>query len=214
MGHGSASEKTVDPIVMAANAVVRMQIIVSREISPSDEFAVVNVESFDAGETENIIPDRAEIRVNIRTADEKTREKVLKAFKRIVKAESEASNAPKEALIERISGYPPTINDKELTKELSNTFRDFFKDGFDPDTPRNNTSEDFSIFGTSIGKPCAYWVFGGTDQKHYDDAAKRGTLKDGIPSNHTPFYAPAMLPMLKVGTDALYVATLEFLSSG
>ena len=210
--HGSAPEKTVDPIPMASNTVVRLQSIVSREISPSEEFAVVSVGTFHAGEAENIIPDRAEIRINVRTADESTREKVLAAVRRIVKAESEASKAPKEALVERISGFPPTINDVNLTHELSGAFRNHFKQEFDPDMARNNASEDFTILGTSVGKPCAFWVFGGTDQELYDDAEKRGLLKENVPGNHTAFYAPAMQPTLEVGVNALCVAALTFLA--
>ena len=126
-GHGSAPENTVDPILMASSAVVRLQTIVSREISPSAEFAIITVGTFHAGEAENIIPDRAEIRINVRTADAPTREKVLAAMRRIVKAESEASNAPKEALVERISGFPPTYSDEALTNALSIAFRDYFK---------------------------------------------------------------------------------------
>ena len=211
-GHGSAPENTVDPILMASSVVVRLQTIVSREISPSAEFAIITVGTFHAGEAENIIPDRAEIRINVRTADAPTREKVLAAMRRIVKAESEASNAPKEALVERISGFPPTHNDEALTNALSIAFRDYFKGDFDPDMARNNASEDFTVLGTSIGKPCAFWVFGGTDQDLYDDAKRRGLLKEKVPGNHTPFYAPAMQPTLEVGVDALCLAALTFLS--
>ena len=96
----------------------------------------MTVGSFYAREAENIIPDRAEILINVRNTDTKTRVKVLAALKRIVKAENKASNAPKEALAEQISGFSPTVNNEELTKELSKIFHGYFKDEFDPDIDR------------------------------------------------------------------------------
>ena len=82
--------RSVDPVVLAANVVLRLQSIVSREVAPS-EMAVVTVGSMQAGSTENVIADHAILKVNIRTTSSQTRARVLAAMRRIVKAECEAS---------------------------------------------------------------------------------------------------------------------------
>ena len=92
-GHGSMPESTVDPVVMAASTVMRLQTVVSREIAATDA-AVLNVGSLQAGTKANVIPDEATIKLNVRTFDEGVRKSVLGAIERIVNAESEAWDAP------------------------------------------------------------------------------------------------------------------------
>jgi amidohydrolase len=83
--HGSMPEASIDPVVMAASAVVRLQAIVSREIGLS-EAAVLTVGSIQAGTKENVIPDEATIKLNVRTFDPDVRERVLNAIERVVTA--------------------------------------------------------------------------------------------------------------------------------
>jgi metal-dependent amidase/aminoacylase/carboxypeptidase family protein len=68
-GHGSAPETTVDPVVMSAATVMRLQTVVSREIAMTDD-AVVTVGFLQAGTSANIIPDQALLRLNVRTLDD------------------------------------------------------------------------------------------------------------------------------------------------
>lgn len=82
-GHGSMPQLCIDPVILAANIVLRLQGIVSREIDPS-EMAVLTVGSLQVGETENVIADRGVIKVDIRTQSSAVRERILKAMKRIV----------------------------------------------------------------------------------------------------------------------------------
>src|SRR6185295_6456573 len=93
--HGSMPEASVDPVVMAAATVMRLQTIVSREVAAT-ESAVVTVGALQAGTKENVIPDEAIIKLNVRTFDEGVRKRVLAAIERIVKAEAAASGAPRE----------------------------------------------------------------------------------------------------------------------
>ncbi|KAM3083820.1 hypothetical protein ACMFMG_002068 [Clarireedia jacksonii] len=206
-GHGSAPHLTIDPVVMAASVVVRLQTIVSREIDPRDEVAVVTVGSIKGGETENVIPAHATMLVNIRTLDEKTRDKVLASMERIVKAEANASGALKEPTIEHISRFPITRNDPECTDRLMKTFKKDFGEDFDPNYRGSMASEDFSVLATAVGKPSVYWVIGGVDPDVWDDHIKNGTY---IPGNHSPFFAPVPMPTLLVGPRALCAAAMEF----
>lgn len=209
-GHGSQPHRTIDPVVMAAHVVVRLQTIVAREVNPADA-VVITVGSIQAGQTENIISDEAIIKINVRNIHASTREKVLAAIRRVVNAESEASNATKKPLIEPTSQFPFTNNDEEITKALEGTFGRHFGDQFDADAPRLGGSEDFSILATSVNRPCCFWTVGGIDHDKWDEAERNGTLDDDIPVNHSPFFAPVIQPTMKAGVDALAVAALTFL---
>jgi amidohydrolase len=102
--HGSMPQASIDPVVMAAATVLRLQTIVSREIAPTDA-AMVTIGSLQAGTKENVIPDEAIIKLNVRTFDENVRKRVLAAIKRIVDAEATASGAPKPPEITALDSY-------------------------------------------------------------------------------------------------------------
>ena len=208
-GHGSMPNKTIDPVVMAASIVMRLQTIVSREVDPSN-MAVVTVGSMQAGQTENVIPDKAELKVNVRTIDSETRSRVLSAIKRMVKAECDASGATEPPLFESLGSFPATVNDRDVTKMLQESFSVAF-DEFDPDIERVNGSEDFGQLAYSIGKPYSFWLIGGTDPKLWDEAERRGRLAEDIPVNHSSHFAPVMQPTIQVGVDAMALAAMTFL---
>lgn len=209
-GHGSMPHRTIDPAVLAANVVIRLQNIVSREVDPSD-MAVVTVASLQAGQTENIIADVATLKVDVRTINPRTQEGVLKAIRRIVKAECDASGSPKEPLIEEITTFPLTINDENLTKTVTAAFQGHFGSSCEPDTDRSNASEDVTILGTCRDRPCMYWFIGGVEHKTWDEAEKNGTLHESIPVNHSPFFAPIIQPTMRTGVEALSLAALTLL---
>lgn len=208
-GHASQPHRTVDPVVMAAQLIVRLQTIVSREVDPNDA-AVVTVGSVQAGMTENIIADKAEIKVNVRTIDKQTRNRVLASVRRIVKAECEASGATKEPTFESTSQFPFSMNDEEATTPLEEVFSQAF-DPYDRDIPRLQGSEDFSILATSQNKPASFWVYGGVDPEKWDAAEKEGRLQEDIPINHSPFFAPVIQPTLQTGLDSYALAALSFM---
>ena len=202
--------RSVDPVVLAANVVLRLQGIVSREVDPA-EMAVVTVGSVQAGSTENVIADHAILKVNIRTTSSQTRNRVLAAVRRIVKAECEASNSPREPLIEPTSQYPLTVNDDSIYGRLASSFTEFFKEDFDPEQPTSNGSEDVSILASTIGKPYNFWFFGGVDHKLWDRAENEGSLFEDVPANHSAYFGPTVQPTLRVGYETLCVAALTFL---
>ena len=208
-GHGSMPHQTVDPVLLGAHVVVRLQDIVSREIDPSD-LAVVTVGSLQAGQTENIIADRAEIGLDFRSVDSETREKILSAIHRIVEAECKASGSPKEPLFTRTRWFPATSNDRHVASELAAAFGNHFNH-FDGDTPRSSASEDFSTLATSQGLPYSFWFIGGVEPELWDKAQRKEALMEEIPGNHSALFAPVIQPTLKTGMDALCIAALTFL---
>ena len=207
-GHGSMPNRTIDPVVLAASVVMRLQTIVSREVNPSD-MAVVTVGALQAGQSENIIADKAELKVNVRTINAATRERVLNAIKRIVDAECSAADSPKPALFEPLSSFPPTVNSASITTDLASSFASVFP-SFDPDTPRVNGSEDFTILGSAINRPTSFWFFGGVDPETWDEKEKEGRIMEDVPVNHSPFFAPVVQPTLRTGVRALCVGAMTF----
>src|SRR3954468_14257569 len=144
--HGSMPQASIDPVVMAAATVMRLQTIVSREIAPADS-AVVTVGSLQAGTKENVIPDEAIIKLNIRTFDEGVRKRVLAAIERIVNAEAAASGAPRPPEIKPLDRYALTTNDPVATGRVRDAFRAHFPADDVQETKPTMASEDFGSFG-------------------------------------------------------------------
>jgi len=111
-GHGSAPEHCLDPLPCAANIVLALQTIVSRHIDPQIP-AVVTVGSVQAGSTHNIIPDSVVIKINTRSFCPATRAEIEKQIRHIVT--SQATCYHLTASIDKVFGYPATINDPEQT---------------------------------------------------------------------------------------------------
>ncbi|MGW1468639.1 amidohydrolase [Streptomyces sp. NPDC002308] len=209
--HGSMPQASVDPVVMAAMIVVRLQTVVSRELAATTP-AVVTVGSIHAGTGPNVIPDSAVIQLNVRTYDEATRAQVLGAIVRIVRAECQASGAPAEPLIEKIAAFPPTLNDEAVTGRVAEAFAAHF--GEDAHTVELQTgSEDLSLIPDAYGVPFTYWGIGGTDPELYAEAVGNGTVARDVPVNHSPFFAPVLQPTLDTGVSALTVAALAWLGA-
>jgi amidohydrolase len=209
--HGSMPQASIDPVIMAASTVLRLQTIVSREIAPTDA-AVVTVGSLQAGTKENVIPDEAIIKLNVRTFDEQVRKHVLAAIERIVNAEAEASRAPKKPEITPLDHYPLMKNDQDATKRAVGAFQSYFSADRVKDTQPTAASEDFGSFGTEWQVPSVFWFVGGTDPDTYAKAKKSGTIAD-IPTNHNPRFAPVIHPTLETGVEALVVASQAWLTA-
>jgi len=209
-GHGSQPESTVDPVVMASNVVQRLQTIVSRELSPFEP-AVVTVGYLHAGAKDNIIPDDAELGINVRTFDEEVRRKTLTSITRIAQAESAASGADKEPAVTSMHTFPITVVDNAAMQAIAAVFREHFGAERVIESPNPLAgSEDVGSFGTAAGVPTAFWFWGGYEQQRFEDAAAAGKP---VPSNHSPEFAPVLEPTLSTGVEALTVAALSRLTA-
>jgi hippurate hydrolase len=205
-------QASIDPVVMAAATVLRLQTIVSREVAAS-EAAVVTVGALQAGTKENVIPDEATIKLNVRTFDAGVREHVLAAIARIVKAEAAASGAPREPEITTLDRYPLNVNDAEASRRVVDAFRGYFGQDRVRETGPAPASEDFGSFGSQWHSPSVFWFVGGTDPEKYASAKKANRLNE-LPVNHSPRFAPVLHPTLRTGVEALVVATDAWLSDG
>jgi hippurate hydrolase len=209
-GHGSMPESSIDPVIMAASTVMRLQTIVSREVAPTDA-AVVTIGALQAGTKENVIPDEAIIKLNVRTFDSGVRKRVLAAIKRIVTAEAAASGAPQPPEITPLDRYSMVTNDADATGKVLAAFRQKFPAGTVHETKPTMASEDFGCFGAEWPAPSVFWFFGGVDPAVYAKAKKEGTL-NSLPSNHNPRFAPVIHPTLEIGVMALVFAARAWLS--
>ena len=212
-GHGAWPERTIDPIVIAAATVLRLQTIVSRETA-ADEEVVVTIGSLQAGSKGNVIPDDALLKINVRSFDEQARKRVLGAIERIVKAEAAAAGAEKPPEINYYEHFALTVNDPRQTAHVADALRAYFG----PDRVQElkgplSVSEDFGSFGREWGVPSVFWYVGGTDPDTYRRAEKAGRVAEDIPTNHSSKFAPVMHPTLEVGVQTLVTATLSYLGA-
>ncbi len=212
-GHGAWPESTVDPIVMAASTVLRLQTIVSREVA-AFEPVVVTVGALQAGSKGNVIPDEALLKVNVRTFDKTVRKRVLGAIERIAQAEASAAGAPKPPDIRYFEHFALTVNDRQLAERVGAAFTAHF--GSEHVTELTDplpVSEDFGLFGSESGVPSLFWYVGGTDPELYERAKKAGRIAQDVPTNHSSKFAPVMHPTLETGIETLLVASLSFLGA-
>lgn len=212
-GHGSRPEVTVDPVLMAAALVVRLQGIVAREIAATDA-AVLTVGMLRAGSAANIIPDDAELRLSVRTFEPGVRDTVLAAIDRIARAEAVASRADREPVIESVGSFPSVENDPGACDRVRAALGAL--DGIRVVDPGVVTgSEDVGLLARAADAPCAYWLLGGGDPALFRDAAtvdEVAALAARQPSNHSPHFAPVVEPTLRTGVAALRAAAREWLT--
>ena len=207
--HGSQPQTSIDPVIMAAATTMRLQTIVSREVAPTVP-AVLTIGSLQAGTKENIIPDDATIKLNMRTFDEDTREYMLKSIRRICCAECDASVAEQPPEFTTINSYPLTENDLVATQKVAQAFGHQFGENASLASNPASASEDFSIFGRTWGVPYVFWFVGGTDPAVYAKAKQDKTVNK-IPSNHSPKFAPQIHPTLETGLQAMLTAAAAWL---
>jgi amidohydrolase len=209
-GHGSMPQYTIDPVVMAAGTVMRLQTIVSRELGASEP-AVVTVGVLQAGTKENVIPDEAVIKLNIRTFDGGVRKRILDAVKRIVNAEADVAGATRRPEITGLDRYTMVVNDSAASMRVRDAFLQYFKKGYVVEAQPSSASEDFGCFGSQWHAPSVFWFVGGTDLKVYEKARKAGRLRE-LPNNHNPHFAPAIHPTLQTGIETLVIGARAWLA--
>ncbi|MGW2401654.1 amidohydrolase [Kitasatospora sp. NPDC001664] len=208
--HGSRPEMAIDPVVMAAATVMRLQTVVSREVAGGDT-AVVTVGALTAGTRDNVIPDEAELKVNVRTFAPEVRDAVLKGITRIVQAEAVASGADRPPEITVIDSFPVLVNDRPAYERTIAALRAHFGEDAVLDHGPATGSEDCGVLATASGAPLCYWYFGGTDPAVFEAAVRDGTLGRDVPSNHSPRFAPVVEPTIGTGVRAMTVAALGWL---
>ncbi|HWJ95587.1 MAG TPA: amidohydrolase [Telluria sp.] len=204
-GHGSAPDKSLDPIAIAARFVVDVQTVVSREKDPK-EFGVVTIGAIQGGTVGNIIPDSVQVRGTIRSYKPEVRAKLLDGVRRVANASAAMAGAP-EPEVQLISGGAAIVNSEQLVLRTEAVFKEAFGDKAQR-MPPMTASEDFSLF-VNEGIPSVFFFTGVYDPKVVAEAERPGGKP--VAFNHSPFYAPVPEPSIKTAAQAMSLAVLNVL---
>lgn len=220
-GHGSMPERSIDPVVIAAHVVTRLQAIVAREVSPR-EAVVVTVGKLHAGTQGNVIPDHAELEINVRSFDNALHQQVLASIRRIIQAECDAGRSPRPPDYEVLSDTITLQNDAQATERVQAAHAQFFGEDKIFVMPTLSGSEDFPLFGNAEAGgfggadiPYVYWFLGGIDREQWE--ALPGTGRDEKVAHaywpHSPHYWPGNRETMKAGVAAYVTGALSFLAA-
>jgi len=202
--HGSMPHLGIDPTIVAAHIILRLQSIVGREVYPG-EFAVITVGKLRAGTRNNIVPETAELVLNTRFYDEEVRDHCYRSIERVVKAECEASACPAEPEIVYSAHGELTDNSPEVFNTIRPVFDAAFGENSVDATPWT-ASDDFSEIPRSFGAPYVYWTVGMTPREVWE------ADPDAAPSNHQSTFLPDPEPTLQATWKAAALAPLSYLA--
>jgi len=210
-GHGSAPQTTKDPVVLAAQIVLALQTIVSRELKPGTT-AVVTVGTIHGGLKRNIISDEVKLELTLRAYDDHVMSQLVASIRRICAGIAQAAGVPSDRLpVVTITpeSIPVTNNDPALTRRLTATFNEWFGTNRVQLTPPITGGEDFSEFGRTKDRvPLCLWWVGATDPAKFAESERTGVP---VPSNHSATFAPVPEPTLKTCVMSMTAAVLELL---
>ncbi len=212
-GHGARPEATKDPIVMAAQFVLALQTIVSRQTAPQDP-AVVTVGSIHGGTKRNIIPDEVKLEISTRAFSEEVQQNTLAAIERIARGVALAAGIPEDrAPIVRVNetdGVPVTYNDPALAGRLKNSLRASLGAENVLDGKRIMASEDFGLFGLEGRQIPAFMLWLGAAEP----SKLRESLRTGkpLPSLHSSLFYPMAEPAIRTGVIALTSSVVELMN--
>lgn len=205
-GHGSAPNKTIDPIVQAAHFVVDLQTLVSRENSPFDP-AVVTVGAIHGGTKNNIIGDSCRLQLTVRSYTPEVRRRLLDGIVRKAKAAAASANAP-EPTIEFSNDTPAMFNDERLVERLVPVFHGALgKDNVEPAEPSMG-GEDFSRYGLA-GVPIFMFKLGSVSPQRLEAMSKAGKP---LPTLHSALYYPDPEPTIRTGLTAMSAAVRDLMA--
>jgi len=205
-GHGSAPDKALDPIAIAARFVVDVQTVISREKDPK-EFGVVTIGAINGGTVGNIIPDTVKVRGTIRSYSPAVREKILAGVRRIANASAAMADAPAPD-VDLIPGGVAIDNNDALVTRTEGVLKQAFGDANVARMPAMTASEDFSQF-VNQGVPGMFFFTGVYDPQVLAAADKGGKP---VAFNHSPYYAPVPEPSIKTAAQAMTLAVMNVMN--
>lgn len=204
--HGASPHRGVDPVLVAAQIVVTLQSVVSRSIAPLQP-GVITVGAIHGGTKHNIIGNRVEMQLTVRSDDPETREKLLDGIDRVAEGVARSLGVPDDLLPEvvrsKTESTPPTINDEETARRIRDTFTAHFGEEMMFEEPREGMgAEDFAYFvQPEMGVKGVYFKVGGTPREDADSA----------PSHHSPLFWVEPEPSIKSGVEAMVVGAMALM---
>jgi len=208
-GHGSAPHRVKDPVTMGALAIIGYQAIVSQSIDPQEP-SVLTVGAFQAGSANNVIPDTATLKVNIRWFDAKVREQLISGIKRVTDAIAIAADMPKDRMPRYImkGSSGPVINDEEAVRRAEPALRLALGESHVlPALPISMGSEDFQDLASPHPTTKILHIRLGCGEPDVAEQIKKGNEPG---ASHSPKFK-LELPTLASGSKADIMVLLEFL---
>jgi len=212
-GHGAYPQATKDPIVLAAQTILSLQTIVSREIAPIEP-GVITVGSIHGGTKHNVIPGEVDLQLTVRSYKDEVRDQLLAGIKRITIGHAKTAGLPEDKLpiIKVKENYTPaTYNNPELMHRLVAVFDDWLGKGTCIERPSQMGGEDFGRYGRTEHKVpiCIYWLGAASPA-----SVKRALQTGGtLPSLHSPIFAPDAEHTIKTGVTATVAGLLDLFAN-
>lgn len=203
-GHGAHPHQAKDPVVLAAQIVLALQTIVSRELDPLEP-VVVTVGSIHGGTRANIIPEEVRLEVNLRAFPDNVRGDMAQAAKRIAEGTARAAGIPEELLPEVALQYssPALYNDPDLTRRAALALCEVLGETNVVTQPRFTATEDFALYG-AVDPPIPLCLFG------------LGARDPAAPGKAAPLHSARFVPLpdmtIKTGVRAITGAVLTLLA--
>ena len=211
--HGASPHGGIDPIVLGSQIVLGLQTVISRTLPPREP-GVITVGSFHSGTKHNIISDRAQLQLTVRSESAKSRELLLDGIKRVAENMGRAAGLPEDKLPEVTvsqESVPPTLNDTQLTNELREEWRTKLGDDIFYETKRQGMgAEDFPFFTVDPYIPSTYFAVGGTPRADFDRAKAGGPA---VPTHHSPLFKIDSEASVTLGVQATVIALQKLLQS-
>jgi amidohydrolase len=204
-GHGAYPHTTIDPIVLAAQFIMSLQTIVSREVKPI-EACVITVGSIHGGTKHNIIGNECHMQLTVRCYSDEVRQQIHDAIIRKAKAVAAGAGAPEPKVV-YTEGTPAMFNDEKLAERLRAVFiRELGADNVENPQPEMG-GEDFSQYGRA-GVPILMFRLGTIEPRRL---ARMRQLGQEPPSLHSASYYPDAEESLVTGIKTTVAATMELL---
>ena len=201
--HGASPHQGIDPVLVAAQIVVSLQSLVSRTIAPLSA-GVITVGAIHGGSKHNIIGNRVEMQLTVRSDDPEVRLKLLDGIDRVAAGVALSLGVPEDLLPEVIRSpvetTPPTINDTETASRVQSAIGDQMGEAYFYETPREGMgAEDFAYFvQPGLGVKGVYFAVGGTPESELGSQ----------PSHHSPFFKIEPEPSIKSGVEATVISAM------
>jgi hippurate hydrolase len=205
--HGASPHQGIDPVLVAAQIVVSLQSVVSRTVNPLEP-GVITVGAIHGGTKHNIIGDRVDLQLTVRSDSVETREILLDGIDRVAEGVARSLGVPEDKLPTVVRSQtettPPTINDGPTAQRIKAAFLEHFDDGTIVEQPRDGMgAEDFAYFvAPELGVKGVYFSVGGTPEAEVGSA----------PSHHSPFFEIEPEPSVTAGVEAMVVGAMTLLS--
>jgi hippurate hydrolase len=210
-GHGAYPQQTKDPVVLAAELVLQLQTIVSREVSPLEP-AVITVGSIHGGSKHNVIGNSVKLQLTVRSYSDETRDYLLRRITEVSLGLARTAGLPEDLLPEvRVKDeYTPSVyNDPQLTDRVVSVLQSEFGDSRVEAVPPAMAGEDFARYGrTDAEIPSMLFWLGAVDPEQFAAAERDGKK---LPALHSSLFAPLPKPVIEMGVGAFTALTRALL---